>query len=160
MRILIATDGSTFSESAVREVCNYVRPGAEIKIIAVYEDVTLIGDMYGVVPEYHDMALDAVEAMATDNLQSAATALRQRFDESQVRITTEVLCGPPDKEIVDEATRWNADLVVVGSHGRGFWGRLLGSVSEGVVNHAPCPVLVVRPHITATSQTVVSSAAA
>lgn len=150
MKILIATDGSTFSETAVGEVCNYVNAGeAEIKIIAVYEDVMLVGDTYGMLPEYHELARDAVKAQAAEHLEKAVGALRTKFDETQVKVTTEILCGPPDKEIVDEAARWNADLVVVGSHGRGFWGRLLGSVSEGVVSHAPCPVLVVRPRTTA-----------
>ena len=45
---------------------------------------------------------------------------------------------------INETARGKADLIVVGSHGRGFWGRLLGSVSNGVVHHAPCSVLVVR----------------
>ena len=52
---------------------------------------------------------------------------------------------PSEKEqIIELAREWGADLIVVGSHGRGFWGRLLGSVSTGVVHHAPCSVLVVR----------------
>ena len=60
-------------------------------------------------------------------------------------LTTEVLCGPPAQEIVQQAEDWGADLVVVGSHGYGFWSRaLLGSVSNSVVHHAPCSVLVVR----------------
>jgi nucleotide-binding universal stress UspA family protein len=146
MRILIATDGSTFSEAAVEEACKYVKPGdAEVKIIAVYEDMTLVGDMYGIVPEYHQMALDAVKGQAGDHLKKATAAVRKYFSPEDLKVTHETLCGPPDREIVEEALRWNADLIVIGSHGRGFWGRLLGSVSEGVVNHAPCPVLVVRP---------------
>src|SRR4029078_8925362 len=101
MRILIATDGSTFSEAAVKEVCNYITPGAtEVKVIAVYEEVALIGDGYGMVPEYHEMALDAVKTMAKDNLAKAAAALRERFADPQLKVTTEVLCGPPDREIV------------------------------------------------------------
>jgi nucleotide-binding universal stress UspA family protein len=52
--------------------------------------------------------------------------------------------GPAAKEIIDKAERWRADLIVVGSHGYGFWGRLLGSVSNYVVHNAPCSVLVVR----------------
>jgi nucleotide-binding universal stress UspA family protein len=53
--------------------------------------------------------------------------------------------GRPDEEIVKAAQLWPADLIVIGSHGRGGLGRvLLGSVAEAVMRHAPCPVLVVR----------------
>lgn len=54
--------------------------------------------------------------------------------------------GKPGAEIVRSATDWPADLVVIGSHGRGGVTRLLlGSVAEAVMRHAPCPLLVVRP---------------
>jgi nucleotide-binding universal stress UspA family protein len=47
--------------------------------------------------------------------------------------------------ITEEAQKWEADLIIVGSHGQSFWSRaLLGSVSNAVVNHAPCSVLVVK----------------
>jgi nucleotide-binding universal stress UspA family protein len=63
-----------------------------------------------------------------------------------LEISTMVVKGSPERELIDVATEWRADLIVVGSHGRGFWGRLtLGSVTDAVVHHAPCSVLVVRP---------------
>ena len=53
--------------------------------------------------------------------------------------------GTPGAEIVKVARDWPADLIVMGSHGRGGLARLLvGSVAETVMRHAPCPVLVVR----------------
>jgi nucleotide-binding universal stress UspA family protein len=53
--------------------------------------------------------------------------------------------GKPADEIVSSAQEWQADMIVVGSHGRGGLGRaLLGSVADSVTRHAPCPVLVVR----------------
>jgi len=53
--------------------------------------------------------------------------------------------GLPAEEIVKAAQSWPADLIVIGSHGRGGLGRVfLGSVAEAVMHHAPCPVLVVR----------------
>jgi nucleotide-binding universal stress UspA family protein len=56
--------------------------------------------------------------------------------------------GRPTETITDIAQEWGADLIVVGSHGHDFWGRMtLGSVSDGVIHHAKCSVLVVRePH--------------
>ncbi len=59
--------------------------------------------------------------------------------------------GAPASDIVAAAQDWQADLIVVGTHGRGGLGRLvLGSVAESVLRDAPCPVLVVR-HGTATA---------
>jgi nucleotide-binding universal stress UspA family protein len=53
--------------------------------------------------------------------------------------------GDPATEIARAAQEWPADIIVMGSHGRGGISRvLLGSVAEQVVRHAPCPVLVVR----------------
>lgn len=56
-----------------------------------------------------------------------------------------VQVGKPAAEIVKAAKEWPADIIVIGSHGRGGIGRLLlGSVAEGVIRHAAHPVLVVR----------------
>lgn len=55
-----------------------------------------------------------------------------------------VECGNPAACIVEVARKWPADLIVMGSHGRGGVQRmLLGSVAEEVMRHAPCPVLIV-----------------
>jgi len=52
----------------------------------------------------------------------------------------------PASDIIEVAKKWSADMIVMGSHGRGRLGGLvLGSVSQAVLHHAPCPVLVVRP---------------
>jgi nucleotide-binding universal stress UspA family protein len=60
-------------------------------------------------------------------------------------VANEVLRGGAAPAIVEAACEWDADLIVVGSHGYGFWSRaLLGSVSNSVVHHAPCSVLIVR----------------
>jgi len=56
-----------------------------------------------------------------------------------------VVVGKPAAEIVKAAAEWPADLIVIGSHGRGGITRVvLGSVADGVLRHAPCPVVVVR----------------
>jgi len=53
--------------------------------------------------------------------------------------------GSPPDQIVQAATAWPADLIVIGSHGRSGMQRVfLGSVAEAVLRHAQCPVLVVR----------------
>ena len=60
-------------------------------------------------------------------------------------VSSVVLHGGAAQSIVESASEWGADLIVVGSHGYGFWQRtLLGSVSNSVVHHASCSVLIVR----------------
>jgi nucleotide-binding universal stress UspA family protein len=62
-----------------------------------------------------------------------------------VAITSDVLYGTSESRIVETAEEMKADLIVLGSHGYKAWERmLLGSVSNSVVHHAHCSVLVVR----------------
>jgi nucleotide-binding universal stress UspA family protein len=63
----------------------------------------------------------------------------------RVSVTSKVLEGSAADAILDEAERWRADLIVVGSHGYGpVTRRLLGSVSQAVALRAPCSLEVVR----------------
>jgi nucleotide-binding universal stress UspA family protein len=63
----------------------------------------------------------------------------------KVRFEVETPWGDPAQTIVDRSRELGCDLVVIGTHGRSGWNRLvIGSVAEKVVRHAPCPVLTVR----------------
>jgi nucleotide-binding universal stress UspA family protein len=69
-----------------------------------------------------------------------------------IHLSLSALDGDPARSIVDEALAINADLVVMGTHGRsGFERLLIGSVAEKVLRKAPCPVLLVPPHAPATA---------
>lgn len=118
---------------------------AEVMIVSAYEDAyPIMAEPFAISAEYYQKLDDAVSDMATQFVADGKTLVKQAFPNAEFSIETEVLRGPPDQQIIEKAKAWNADLIVVGSHGRGFWGRMLGSVSTGVVHHSPCSVLVVR----------------
>jgi len=146
MKILIATDGSEFSTAAVDDACGMViRTGDEILLMSGYEDAyPMAAEPFAISIEFYQKMDDAMSELANSSVVNAQQQLEGKFSNGEIIITTEVFRGSPDRCIVERAREWNADLIVVGSHGRGFWGRLLGSVSNGVVHHAPCTVLVVR----------------
>lgn len=147
MKILIATDGSDYSKAAVEECCRMViRPeNTEVLIVSSYEDAyPIMAEPFAISADYYQKLDDAVSEMAANFVAEAKKTILDAFPSAKFSVETEVLRGPPDQQIIDKAEEWNADLIVVGSHGRGFWGRLLGSVSNGVVHHATCSVLVVR----------------
>ena len=99
---------------------------------------------FAVSPDFYQKVIDALKEIADRNAIQARESAQEGLKGKRVEITSDVIEGPPQKVIVDEAAKLGSDLIVVGSHGRGFWGRMLGSVSNGVVHHAPCSVLVVR----------------
>ncbi len=147
MKILLATDGSTFSERTVNRVASRPWPaGSEIKVLYV---------VHSPIPDAPDplLLLYAGRAqMLTEErnqgetiVEQTASRLRTSEGNRALEITTEVLEGSPKELIVDEAKRWGADLIVVGSHGRGAVERFfLGSVSLAVAAHAPCSVEIAR----------------
>lgn len=81
-------------------------------------------------------------------LEEAAAELVLRGRRDQVVTSFLIWEGDPAESIVEAAKSEGADIIVVGSHGRAALGRaLIGSVSDQVVRHAPCPVMVVRPAV-------------
>jgi nucleotide-binding universal stress UspA family protein len=148
MKILIATDGSTFSETAVEKICQMVTDtaNAEVKIVSAYEQPIMVAAApYAIPAGYNPVFEEEMKGLATQAVSQAEGKIRERFPDLKENLTTRILCGSPEQAIVEEAENWGADLIVVGSHGYGFWERtLLGSVSNAIVNHAPCSVLVVR----------------
>jgi nucleotide-binding universal stress UspA family protein len=146
MKILVPVDGSAFSDAAVREIASRPWPTAsEVKVITAFQ-VPLIPtpEVWAVSNEY----LPSLERLAREQARTvvdvATARLASALDQS-VRVTGAVLEGPPRDAILDEADRWPADLIVMGSHGYGAWrGFLLGSVSRAVVSQARCSVEVVH----------------
>ena len=150
MKILIAVDGSQDSRAAVEEISR--RPwsgGAEVKIIhAVETALPVLPDLMGVGAEAAREEHSKAVASGEDLLEEMSDVLRSTAGEG-ASISTEVITAAygqsPQQVIVEEAERYGADLVMVGSRGRSTWKRMfVGSVSIGVVQHAPCSVEVVR----------------
>ena len=146
MKILIATDGSEFSKVAIDEACKLLlgHPESSVRIVSAYDAGTAISaePYVGTVVMYQEFA-DSLKSMAERAASDAAFLIHSKCP--SVKANLEVIMGRPAEAILDEAKQWGADIIVVGSHGHGFWGRaLLGSVSNAVVHHAHCPVLVVR----------------
>jgi nucleotide-binding universal stress UspA family protein len=144
MRVLLAYDGSTGAEAA-RELLGHLRLPArtEIAVVAALEAGP---DLFGA-PEIGlgpSLAHETERQLVKDldmQLWNIAAPLRAPDRGCETR----VLRGRPASALVDEAQRWGADLVVIGSRGHGpLESLLLGSVSAEVVDHAPCPVLVAR----------------
>jgi len=146
MRILLAIDGSEFSNAAVEEVANKPWPlGSEVKIISVAEPPALPVVETWVPPyDYYEKLESAAVAQAREAVDKAAARLRKSHDE-KLKVSTQVTIGHPKLVITDEAEAWAADLIIVGSHGyRGLTRLWLGSVSQAVASQAKCSVEIVR----------------
>lgn len=139
-RILLATDLSEASAAATDEALELARRlGASLLVVSVIDpgQLRLPGGRF-------TQRVDQVR----ERREVAAQVLVERGREARVPVTFLVWEGDPGESIVSAAEAERADMVVVGSHGRGGVGRfVLGSVSDHVVRHAPCPVLVVRQRL-------------
>jgi universal stress protein A len=136
-KLLLATDLSPASAAATEQAFDLAgRLRAPLLIVSVIDpgQLRLPGGRFG---QRVDQVRSQREVVAQD-LVARGRALG-------IDVSFLIWEGEPGESIVEAARAEHADLVIVGSHGRGSVGRLfIGSVSEHVVRHAPCPVLVVR----------------
>lgn len=143
MKILLAIDGSPYSATAAESVSRRPWPhGTIVRVLSAVENI---------VPPASELWYDAGGSLeeANRHIVTQAEQLTNKMGEtvraSGLTVETTVRRGDPRSVILDEAKEWDADLIVVGSHGyTGIKRLLLGSVAQSVVSHAPCSVEVVR----------------
>lgn len=138
--ILLATDG-TAASSAAGEQAIQLAAALRARLLVVSVDTSRAPI---------DVPAPSREAVGLSDrrtsMVTAAERLVQQARSAGAEATFLVWEGEPGETIVTAADSERADLIVVGTHGRGSIGRfLIGSVSDYVVRHAHCPVLVVRP---------------
>jgi nucleotide-binding universal stress UspA family protein len=146
--ILLATDGSPTAHEAAEVAMRLASDSGRPLLVVTVSDVSSSTIGYGVLPALPDWTdvLKEQAAAVLDDVREAATA-------KGVNLETALRWGFPADEICQLARERNAELIVIGSHGWGPMRRLLfGSVSDAVLHHAPCPVLVVRGLPTATTE--------
>jgi len=136
--ILLGVDGSEHALRAAKTAVDLARimKSETLRIVVAYDSVPpYLGE-----PNMQT-AISARMKEADTILQAALKAV----DKIPGEIHTEILEGPPAEAILDVANTRECDLIVMGSRGLGrLTGLLIGSQSQKVVQHAPCPVLIVR----------------
>jgi nucleotide-binding universal stress UspA family protein len=142
MKILLAIDGSAPSQMAIDEVAHRPWPSTStLRILSVIRPFT---------PPATEIVLAAAtfEEIRQRQAEDAEQLTRQaakRITARELSVETAVREGDPRTAIVDDADEWQADLIVVGSHGRtGLTRLVMGSVAQAVVAHAHCSVEVVK----------------
>lgn len=147
MRILIGHDGSPASATARDLVASLpLPPETAVRLVTVLEDVgALLGaEPASAVVEGWSAAEKQALAGQSAALESAADGFQAAAVRHVARPEVAILRGRPATALVEEARRWPADLLVIGSHGHGADSGIMGSVANEVIDQANVPVLVAR----------------
>jgi nucleotide-binding universal stress UspA family protein len=137
-KILLAVDGSEHALHAARIAASMARgmKPTEFRIVVSYDSIPVyLGEP--------NMQF-AIDNRKKDAEEILANAIKE-VGELPCEIHTEMIEGDPAAAIIDVATTRESNIIVMGSRGLGrLAGLVLGSTSQKVVAHAPCPVLIVR----------------
>ena len=141
-RILVPVDGSKTSDAALQEAIRLAQhSNVMLKLVHVIEDNRFFDAEgaidYTTLQQISRRSGEQVLAKAAETAQQAGISAEVDLLESDGRRVEEL--------ILDEAKRWLADIIVIGTHGRSGVSRLLfGSVAEGVARGADTPILLIR----------------
>jgi len=145
-RILVPTDGSKTAQKAARYAVDLAKQvKASIIVLSVF-DWALMVDSVSAASLAGPHALDPLENSLEEAAKKHAEAVKKLCDKQGVGSKTILTTGHPVDEIVKEAEKSKADLIVMGSHGRSaLAAAVLGSVAYGVIHRdIGTPVLVVK----------------
>ncbi len=136
MKLLMALDGSNGSDAALQEVASRPWPtGSECCVLTAID------------PFFFTKA-PLILAEAKKDAQTALDESAESLKQTGLQLRTEIVMENPRHGIPRAAKEWNADLIVMGSHGRGAFGRLLvGSTAQAILRHASCSVEIVRQRV-------------
>jgi nucleotide-binding universal stress UspA family protein len=136
-KILAAVDGSELATRAVVQAAELAAAtGGELALVTVVDPRGSLAVEGGATAGeiLRELKEEARDLLATAAKEAVACPPGHRFLRE----------GKPGHEICASAREWGADVVVIGTHGRGGLSRvLMGSTAENVVRHSPCPVLVI-----------------
>lgn len=142
-RILVPVDGSHTSTLGLAQAVRIAKEqGAKLRVVSVIDDLS--------VAQTFETGFDArvlFDALTAAGKRAIANALKlaHRHDIKVEKALYETVSGSVADVVVRDARKWKADLIVMGTHGRrGFNRMMLGSDAETVLRTAPCPVLMVR----------------
>lgn len=136
-RFLFATDGSAYSEHAAEKVLELMEafPDATLIVLYVTAKETYA---YDLIPEVVERAEENIKSRIKEKIEEKFSPYTNR-----VQFVHEV--GHPSITICNVAKEQQADMIIVGSHGKGVIDRaLVGSVANGVLNRAHMPVMIVK----------------
>ena len=144
-RIAVAVDGSKTSDKALREAINLAgEMGARILLLHVCEEMPVMWEPGGINMMPTQDIMQAIAEAGKALLEKHAKQVAGQGVAVETKLA-ETYGGREGGIISEEAQKWNADLLVLGTHGRkGMEHLLMGSVAEGVTRTASMPVLLVR----------------
>jgi nucleotide-binding universal stress UspA family protein len=156
-KILVPYDKSKYAEKALTTAVTMAKTikGSEIIILNVMEEIPSPPTMFTTRVRHHKTGEDTTLTTYLRDLQTdmrykmtnTLEEVKEKYKNSEVKLRTQVLVGPPVDEIVEFADRHKVDLIIMGSRGikgisrfiRGF-----GSVSRNVSEKVKCTVMIVR----------------
>ena len=142
-KVLIATDGSKYSKNAIEATARLARSGVMPEAVLVH--VRSWPVLYGEASVASLEQIEQAEKTYQDHLLADAQAQAQALGAGLTGATKVAAQGEPAAEIVRAAQECGADLIVMGTHGRGALGSLfIGSVAQRVVHLSKVPVLLVK----------------
>lgn len=147
MKILLATDGSDSARGALDLLIRFPFPkNSSVTVMAVIDIKNLnMVEPYGLDADHYRI-LQETEQTIHEEREQLLAAESARLRDAGWSGSTEIRKGDPAEEIIQAAEELQADLVVLGSHGTGeIKHYMLGNVSDRVLRHACCSVLVVKP---------------
>ena len=144
---MLAADGSECGNLAVEEVADLPWPaGSEVCVLsAIHLPMSPTPETWALPDSYYAQVEKEGREHAQEVIETVVARLKACDHEIPLTVSSKAIVGHAEETLINAAKDWQADLIVLGSHGySGFKRFLLGSVSQAVASHAPCSVEIVR----------------